>query len=360
MFSFSVRASQIALLLSLAVGTSVASAQMSYTVVVNGQPMSFDQPPLERDGRLYVPLRGVFERLGASVVYSNGTINATAGNTTIALQVGSNQALVGGQPVALDSPPFLIGGRVLVPLRFVSQALGASVNYDSSNETVYVNQQVAQAPHHFQAPAQPQPPPLPPGPVSIVLTRIEPELGTAVGSRRPEISATFEQPVDASSVRVMLDGRDVTAQAYVSDRSFVFDPSYDLPSGRHTVALSGRIAHGPEFAQHYSFQSEEPVRVNYIDRLLPGNGVRVGHGFDVTGVTLPGSQVHIVATSSAEVTQFLQVNTGSSNTEVGTAPDGSFIAHLDVPDMGGGVIDVRIQSTAPDGSSAIRTLRLLP
>ena len=118
-----------------------AAAQTApVTVTVNGTAVAFDQPPVERVGRVYVPLRGVFEQLGASVVYDGGKIAATRGATTVALQIGSNSAIVNGAPVALDSPPFLIGARTLVPLRFVAQALGASVNYDGSTRTVAITQ----------------------------------------------------------------------------------------------------------------------------------------------------------------------------------------------------------------------------
>ncbi|GAC1654693.1 MAG: hypothetical protein NVS9B12_05410 [Vulcanimicrobiaceae bacterium] len=109
------------------------------TIVVNGQTVNFDQPPEERAGRVFVPLRGVFERLGASVVYANGQINATGNGRNISLHIGSNQATVNGQPVAVDVAPFLVGARTLVPLRFVAQSLGATVNYNDSSRTVSIN-----------------------------------------------------------------------------------------------------------------------------------------------------------------------------------------------------------------------------
>ena len=71
--------------------------------------MSFDQPPIVRAGRVFVPLRGVFERLGASVVYANGQINATGRGRTVSLRIGSTQATVDGQPTTLDVAPFVVG-----------------------------------------------------------------------------------------------------------------------------------------------------------------------------------------------------------------------------------------------------------
>jgi plastocyanin len=107
-------------------------------IIVNGQYVTFDQPPIERSGRVFVPLRGVFERLGASVVYDNGLINATGNGRNIQLHIGSTEATVNGQATTLDVAPFLVGARTLVPLRFISESLGASVNYDGNSQTVTV------------------------------------------------------------------------------------------------------------------------------------------------------------------------------------------------------------------------------
>jgi len=357
--SLSEQIPKAALLFLLAALPSAAIAQSAAIVVVNGQTVQFDQPPVEQNGRIFVPLRGVFERLGATVVYSNGQINATSGGTSIQLQVGSTEAVVGGQQTTLDAAPFLVGGRALVPLRFISQALGASVNYVSSSDTVYVNQSgnhnAGMVPHHDEGP-----PPNAPAVVQVGLTRVEPDRGTSVSARRPEISATFQQPVDANSVRIALDGRDVTSQANVTDRSFVLTPGFDLAPGHHTVTLAGRFDHGSPFAGRWEFSTQVEERTNYINDLRPANGDHVGRDFVVTGMTQPGSEVRIVATSSANVTQFVAVNEGGTSAQVGAGPDGHFSAHVAVGDIGAGVVDVRVDSRAPDGSDAIRTLRLRP
>jgi hypothetical protein len=117
---------------------SAPAAAQSVGIVVNGAGVTFDQPPVERAGRVFVPLRGVFERLGATVVYSNGDINAQGNGRSVHLHIGSNQAVVNGQTLTMDVAPFLIGARTLVPLRFVAQSLGAAVNWNPSNNTVYI------------------------------------------------------------------------------------------------------------------------------------------------------------------------------------------------------------------------------
>ena len=124
-----------------------ADAAAVPTIVVNGQAVAFDQPPIEKQGRVYVPLRGVFERLGASVVWTPpNIITAQRANTSVRLLIGSTTAYVNGAAQSLDAPPFLSGRRSLVPLRFISQALGASVNWMANTNTVYIDLTAASAP----------------------------------------------------------------------------------------------------------------------------------------------------------------------------------------------------------------------
>ncbi len=101
-------------------------------VKVNGKQLAFDVPPVIQDGRTLVPLRTIFEELGATVEWEAGTqtIKARRGETELSLQVGNHEATVNGQRVILEVPPRLQKGRTLVPLRFVSEALGAEVEWN--------------------------------------------------------------------------------------------------------------------------------------------------------------------------------------------------------------------------------------
>jgi copper amine oxidase-like protein len=127
----------------LAVGTIPGGAQISAPYVhvfVDGQPVAFDVPPQIEYGRVLVPLRGVFERLGAIVGWDDQaqTVLAQRGATSVSLVIGNTTAMINGQPAAMDVPARLVGGRTMVPLRFVSQALGASVNWDAATSTVTI------------------------------------------------------------------------------------------------------------------------------------------------------------------------------------------------------------------------------
>ena len=110
-------------------------------VTVNGEAVRFvGQPPVKRSGRILVPLRGVLEKIGATVLYDGAarTVRAKKGDTDIALTLGMTDASVNGKPVTLDAPAEAVNGATLVPLRFVAESLGANVLFDGKTQTVAI------------------------------------------------------------------------------------------------------------------------------------------------------------------------------------------------------------------------------
>jgi hypothetical protein len=306
---------------------------------------------------VYVPLRGVFERLGASVVYQNGIINATRGSTTIELHIGSTTATVNGMSEGLDSPPFLVGDRTLVPLRFVSQALGATVAFIQSSDTVAITTPEMRMPGIVRrAPMIPAGRPALDDAAAIV--RPEPLPGSTVTTSRPQISATFRVAVDPNTVHLTLDGRDITSAAYISDRSVSFDTPSDVPNGSHDVVLDARSAAEHErLHADWNFTLAPAASPNRLDELVPRNGARVDPHFVVEGRTLPGSRVAFIATSLARQ-PFSETTESTARTTVTAGPDGYFTAPLFVSQYGAGIVDVRIESRSLDGAVIVKTLRL--
>ena len=135
------------LLLSTLLFTSltlpVAAQQAAdVAVVVNGQPMVMTEaPPRLVQARVLIPLRKVFNALGAEVTYEKGVISAIRGKQNIVLSPNQKSARIDGQDVELDVPPMLIETVTYVPLRFVAQALGDSVNYDAGTKQISVSSQ---------------------------------------------------------------------------------------------------------------------------------------------------------------------------------------------------------------------------
>jgi|GEM_PF-5947294 len=112
------------------------------TVLVDGRPIQFARtPPVRLAGRVLVPMREIFESLGARVNWNPAqqAINALQRQTSIQMQIGSFAAVVNGRRITLDQPPVLCQGATMVPLRFVSEALGAQVAWNEYQHTVLIN-----------------------------------------------------------------------------------------------------------------------------------------------------------------------------------------------------------------------------
>ncbi len=134
------RAGFSALTAVLAVSGAAAMAD-NIAVRVNGEPVHFQgTQPRYMNGRVMVPLRGVLEQMGATVDWNANTqtVIAARGNTEIDLPIGSRFATVNGERMPLDVPAMTIAGSTMVPLRFVSEALGAQVAWNDATQTVAI------------------------------------------------------------------------------------------------------------------------------------------------------------------------------------------------------------------------------
>ncbi len=114
------------------------SAAYAGQITVNGQVLNAETQMY--NGRTLVPMRAIFEALGATVDWNakEGIITAYKGDTEVQLSISSPIALINGKEVVMDTPVQLVLDRTLVPLRFVSNALGAEVNWDGSTKTVTI------------------------------------------------------------------------------------------------------------------------------------------------------------------------------------------------------------------------------
>ncbi len=121
--------------------SAVFSAAQGINVQVNGNPVNFyNTKPQYINGRVLVPLRGVFENMGATVQWNpvSKTVTAMRADTDIALRIGERWANVDGKTVAMDVPAMLINGSTMVPIRFVSESLGANVAWNDPSRTVLI------------------------------------------------------------------------------------------------------------------------------------------------------------------------------------------------------------------------------
>ncbi len=129
-----------AIVLGKTIRLSIGSTDIRVTkdgpaVVVNA-----GRGPIILSGRTYVPLRALGEVLGASVDWQSLEKKVTykLESTTVELWIGKSEAKVNGAIVALSNPPIIVGGSTYVPLRFVSEQLGAGIEWDAASKTATV------------------------------------------------------------------------------------------------------------------------------------------------------------------------------------------------------------------------------
>lgn len=118
-----------------------ADAANKVTIFVNEVKQSYSDKAIFENGNTLVPLRGIFEALGAEVTWNNSTwtIDATKGSTKIWLEIGSKVTKVNGKTVNIAAAARIVDGSTLVPLRFISEALGAEVLWDGLTTTININ-----------------------------------------------------------------------------------------------------------------------------------------------------------------------------------------------------------------------------
>lgn len=109
-------------------------------LIIDGKERFFPQRPEIINDRTFVPLRSIFEAMNAKVVWNQETQTVTAvkGNRTISLTLDSEKALLNGKKIQLDAPPVLYQGSMYVPLRFVGEALGATVIWENATRNIQI------------------------------------------------------------------------------------------------------------------------------------------------------------------------------------------------------------------------------
>lgn len=128
----------VSAMLMSALPTSVMDAAARISIYINGTEVPAVQAPVMKAGRVLVPLRSIFEGIDAEVQFNNRTktITATRGDQEVTLTLGSKAAYINGQLNVLDVPASTIKGSTMVPIRFVSEAFGEKVFWNSRSQRV--------------------------------------------------------------------------------------------------------------------------------------------------------------------------------------------------------------------------------
>ena len=119
-------------IITLSVGSMVAH--------LDGQVVTLDTPPVIVSGRTLVPLRPIIEGLGGGITWVSETrsVEVEFNGTTLLLQIGNRTAVVNGKAVQMNVPATIMNGRTMLPVRFVSENLGADVQWEELTKTVTI------------------------------------------------------------------------------------------------------------------------------------------------------------------------------------------------------------------------------
>lgn len=117
-----------------------AQAAVNISVLIDGVRLNTPQAPIMIQGRVMLPMRSIFEALDASVKWNQKTqtVTATKDGTTVILKINAKTATINNQTVSLDVPAKNLKGYTMVPVRFVSEALGQKIGWNSKTKTVTV------------------------------------------------------------------------------------------------------------------------------------------------------------------------------------------------------------------------------
>ncbi len=130
----------LALVMIVSVMTVPSYADNQINVTIDGAGQNYDVMPVNISGRVLVPMRGIFEALGAEVEWRDDlkTVYAAKGGKNVVVTIDSPNARIDGIGVKMDVAPAIIEGRTMVPVRFVSEAMGEDVEWDDSTKTVII------------------------------------------------------------------------------------------------------------------------------------------------------------------------------------------------------------------------------
>jgi len=188
---------------------------------------------LVKGGQIYVPLRSMFEAMGAVVSASpdGRTVTAQKSGASISVTVGKPEVIVNGETRPLDVPPMLVNGIVLVPVRVISEAMGAYVQWVPNRHVVVVRYIALPVP----APPATAAPTIAPAPTPVVVVPPLPPAPVAVAIPTPQPYQFFLQ----AAVAVPRNYNEFSSGDYCPE-SYVLSAAYLIPSSRFSLKADFR------------------------------------------------------------------------------------------------------------------------
>jgi len=127
----------VSIILSLSITPVFAG---SINVMLDNSKVNFVSEPVIENGTTLVPMRQIFEAIGAKIEWNQALkqVTATLNNNTVILTVDSNTAKLNDSNINLTVSPKIINGSTYVPIRFIAESTGANVEWDNQTKTVVI------------------------------------------------------------------------------------------------------------------------------------------------------------------------------------------------------------------------------
>ena len=135
----------VAAVMALNVSSAALAKSSDISVKLNSRSVEFDVPPMIINDRTMVPMRKIFEEFNYSVEWNGDSKTITAsGTNSVYMIIGNNTMQVDGKKITMDTPPQIIDGRTLIPLRALAESIGCEVDWEGSSRTVKIKSTAAQ------------------------------------------------------------------------------------------------------------------------------------------------------------------------------------------------------------------------
>lgn len=133
----------LVLVVTLAISSMICvyAADEGIKVYIEGNKINFDVPPQTINNRTMVPIRAIFEAMGANVTWDDTTQTAisTKDNTTVKMTLNNTTEYINDVACEMDVTPVIIDGRTLAPARYVAEAFGYNVKWDETTKSILIS-----------------------------------------------------------------------------------------------------------------------------------------------------------------------------------------------------------------------------
>lgn len=129
------------------------ASNQAVSLIIEGKQQQPEVPAELKKGRTFVPIRFIAENMGARVHWDKSTslIEIVKDDVEIYMNLDSQEVIVNGQAFQMDTAPYLVQARTMVPVRFVSEFLGLDVGWQAEKRTVIINKPLTLYVNHQEA-----------------------------------------------------------------------------------------------------------------------------------------------------------------------------------------------------------------